>query len=664
MKHFFQFLFHAFLNVSIRRKLFTFSLLYVVLIFGIIVFFLLSFAQIEKSYDLKERAYQLIRLTQNARISEKSYLQYYDSRHATQLMEIQKNIEMMVQDLSLILSNRDNLNTFRGNLEKYESIFGAIVETHNSFQQLSTTFNFKIEQVNLAAQEANKFVNEKASRADKQELFEVLNYTNQCYNLALELQGLYRNFLLDGDLKDIQKYKSLLKDKLVLYTERLSVHPSMQKFEKFRGIVKTLLESMASFKDIPDKALALFNAEQKNILELDSIGNVITLTADAFLAEANYANRLDKRQLIANISLLTVSGIVVAIGFSLVLMHLLMTALNSLIYASQKLEEGDLTVRIPIFSKDEIGQTSAKFNQFIEKFQGIIRNLDTNTHQLGDASFNLTETSQQMYDVSERMNSQASRVAKAGGDLSANIEFMAASAEEISALANSVSKSVQEINTSLNEVAKSCSKESEIAAKANQKADEAMAIIRDLGVAAEQVNEIVEIISDVANQTTLLALNANIEAADAGDRGKGFTVVANEIQALAQRSAKSTIQVTNRIKKIQKDVKKSVYAMSEVSKIIGEVSKISESITVSIEEQSATINEVAKSVSSSSEATSELARNIQESSKGANEVSENIQGVSSATDSSTASAQATYSSAEKLSQVSNVLRKIVRQFRV
>jgi methyl-accepting chemotaxis protein len=326
--------------------------------------------------------------------------------------------------------------------------------------------------------------------------------------------------------------------------------------------------------------------------------------------------------------------------------------------------EGDLTKRISIRSKDEIGEMAEDFNKFMDKLQNIIKEISGNTDSLSISSKELSKISTEMAAGAEEMDNQAGMAASSGEELSANINNIAAGSEEMSAVINTVSAAIEEMSASIGEVAKNTEKEAKIAEKANNQAGEAKKIMAELGQSAKEIGAIVDMINDIADQTNLLALNATIEAARAGEAGKGFAVVANEVKELAKQSSHATGQINNKIETIQNNTEKSVKAINEVALIIEEVTRISTSIAASIEEQSVTANEIARNIAGASEASGETSRNIQEGAKGANEVSSNIHGIKEITGMVSSSALETNSNAQELEKLADNLKSILGQFKL
>jgi methyl-accepting chemotaxis protein len=143
--------------------------------------------------------------------------------------------------------------------------------------------------------------------------------------------------------------------------------------------------------------------------------------------------------------------------------------------------------------------------------------------------------------------------------------------------------------------------------------------IGKLSRAAQQIGDVVKLITAIAEQTNLLALNATIEAARAGDAGRGFAVVATEVKSLASQTAKATDEISNHISGMQGATQESVAAIKEIGATIAQISNIASSIAGAVEQQSTATQEIAKSVQNVAEGTQQTAASIMQVNRGATE---------------------------------------------
>ena len=134
--------------------------------------------------------------------------------------------------------------------------------------------------------------------------------------------------------------------------------------------------------------------------------------------------------------------------------------------------------------------------------------------------------------------------------------------------------------------------------------------VAKLGESSAEIGNVVKVITSIAEQTNLLALNATIEAARAGEAGKGFAVVASEVKDLAQETARATEDISRRVEAIQSDTSNAVAAIGEISQIIARINDYQLTIASAVEEQTATTNEMSRSVSEAASGTTDIAANI------------------------------------------------------
>jgi methyl-accepting chemotaxis protein len=225
---------------------------------------------------------------------------------------------------------------------------------------------------------------------------------------------------------------------------------------------------------------------------------------------------------------------------------------------------------------------------------------------------------------------------------------VAAASEQASANVQSVASATEEMTSSVNEIGRQVLESSRIAAEAVRQAQLTDGRINELSKAAGRIGDVVKLITAIAEQTNLLALNATIEAARAGEAGRGFAVVASEVKQLASQTAKATEEIGTQITGMQTATQDSVAAIKEIGGTIGRISEIASAIAAAVEEQGATTQEIARNVGEAAKGTQQVAGNITDVNRGAGETG-------------SASAQV-LSSAQSLSRESHHLKSEVDKF--
>jgi methyl-accepting chemotaxis protein len=228
----------------------------------------------------------------------------------------------------------------------------------------------------------------------------------------------------------------------------------------------------------------------------------------------------------------------------------------------------------------------------------IVSNVSASAVQLEAAAGTLTRTAE----TTQRLSSQ---VAGASEEASSNMQSVASATEELSASVDEIGRRVRESN--------------EIAEAAVLQAEQTDGRIGKLSRAAQEIGDVVKLITAIAEQTNLLALNATIEAARAGEAGRGFAVVASEVKSLASQTAKATDEISSHILGMQGATQESVAAIKEIGGTIGRISTIASTIASAVEQQSSATQEIARSVQTVAQGTHEAAANIMQVSRGATE---------------------------------------------
>jgi len=326
--------------------------------------------------------------------------------------------------------------------------------------------------------------------------------------------------------------------------------------------------------------------------------------------------------------------------------------------------EGDLTKRIPVSSKDEVGQLVVWFNTFIEKLQGIIKEIAGDTRQVDESSRQLATISEGLSKNAAETSRRSENVATSAEEMSANLNSVAAGMEQSTNNTSMVASAAEEMSATIGEIAKNSELAHKISEEAVHQARSTSGKINELHQAAQAINKVTEAITEISEQTNLLALNATIEAARAGEAGKGFAVVANEIKELARQTAAATQDIKRQIGEVQGTTEETTKEINEISTVIDRVNEIVASISASVTEQSAATDEIANNISQASQGLVEVNENVNQISVVAGTITQDVSTVSTASVSISESSRDVNSSAESLRNLAVHLNKIVNSFKV
>ncbi|PKK88374.1 MAG: hypothetical protein CVV64_18990 [Candidatus Wallbacteria bacterium HGW-Wallbacteria-1] len=311
------------------------------------------------------------------------------------------------------------------------------------------------------------------------------------------------------------------------------------------------------------------------------------------------------------IIILIVSGLVWALASSF------SAPILSLLQGFSRMATGDLTVSVTSDRTDEFGTLASSFNQFVRRINHIVENIANCSRGMGTAAEDLNITSSKLSNVSAEMAEQSETVAFSADGMSHRMVDVSTSSKQSSDNITMVATSTEQMTSTIEEIAVSTEKVLGVTADAVYRSDMARGQVNQLKAAAMEINNVIDMIIDIADQTKLLALNAAIEAARAGEAGKGFTVVANEVKELAKQTNDATTDIRERIQAIQDSTDKTIQEIHEVNRVINVVNDFVKNIASAAEEQTITTRDIAK--------------NIGQAATGVNGISSTISGAADAT---------------------------------
>jgi methyl-accepting chemotaxis protein len=312
--------------------------------------------------------------------------------------------------------------------------------------------------------------------------------------------------------------------------------------------------------------------------------------------------------------------------------------------------EGDLTKRLHFTSRDEIGETGASFDLFMDKLQGVMRQVAANTGQLASATEEISASATLMSQRADTQQGQASQVATAMQEMSSTVMQVSDNSNKAAEAARTASETARQGGAIVDQT---LSKMRVIAESVSGTARK----MEELGKSSDQIGRIAAVIDDIADQTNLLALNAAIEAARAGEQGRGFAVVADEVRKLAERTTTATKEIAQMIKTIQDETKSAVSAMEQGTKQVEEGVQSTAKAGDSLKE----IIHMAEQVG---EMITHIATAATEQASATEEVNTNINQIAAISQESAQGAQQSAKACEDLTNLASDLQGLVSKFKL
>jgi methyl-accepting chemotaxis protein len=470
-----------------------------------------------------------------------------------------------------------------------------------------------------------------------------------------------RNLLLESE-EGIDKNKAIINANREKIKGDLEQLDKMINTDKGRELMNVIIRQRDALEPKYDELIALAKSDRKKATEflLNSFAPTNTAYAKALNDISEFQGALMSKEggevIAAHATarnLMIGAGIVAALAgivLALAVTRSLTVPLDKAVNVANSLARGDLTVAIEVNSRDETGMLLAAMQNMVVNLKKMISEILTGADRVSSTAEQLSASSSQVAEGSRQQSAAASSMAAAVEEMTVSIDQVSSNANEArNATGHSCELSGQGAQVIHSAVAEM--------AKIEGSVQQSSQIIKALEAQSGDISAIVNVIKEIADQTNLLALNAAIEAARAGEQGRGFAVVADEVRKLAERTAKSTQEITSMIEKIQGGTREAVNSMENgadrVTSGVALANQAGQSIS-QIETEASRVAQVVVAISES----------LKEQSTASNDIAKNVEIIAHMAEENSSAVQQTAEAAQHLEKLASSLQSAIGHFKV
>ena len=578
--------------------------------------------------------------------------------------------------------NQDRMDTILETSGEFKEIFNNYVEADDEELVLRTGI---VSNSELILQKANEIYDDQmlqyqqyleagSSSKDLQQKSSNAQEALKVSILAMEARNEYQSYIITPNNQHAKEFDRLIGE-IIKVTEGLDKQMAKpENLERGNTIINNAKEIRTDF----DRLKIIKEKKAAQVKDMATIAAQVEGIAQT--ASADQKNKLDTLIInsINNIFFVTLLSILIGALLVSVILNLYRRPIYELLEAADRISEGDLSVDIKGNSRSEISQLSQAFKSMVGNLRGLIK-------EIQESSLHLSALSEEMSASSEEVASASRKISDAASEISNGTEVQSTKIVDITHAMQDMTHNIQEIaentqkvskNTSLvnNTIIDIGSASREILLKMNlisSSVYETEGVIMELDSKSQQIDEIVTLITRIADQTNMLALNAAIEAARAGEHGRGFSVVADEVRKLADESGSAANNISKLIDEIRSSISETVESIEASKK---DVQAGSSSVNNAVEMVAgivSTINEITNMIEDVAAATEEQSASIEE-------ITSTLEDISSISEQSAAGTQETAAALEEqsasMSELANMasdlsllgekMRKATEKFRL
>ncbi|MCK5347786.1 MAG: hypothetical protein KAJ25_00265, partial [Desulfobacula sp.] len=382
-----------------------------------------------------------------------------------------------------------------------------------------------------------------------------------------------------------------------------------------------------------------------------------------------FSSEMAVKQAVANgrtISIIIgLAGLGVIILFIWFFFHFLVNKkIHMVLDATSNMRQKDFTHTYDVKEGDEINHILARINIVTQNLRETIKQVVENSDTISESASDLSLISENLSTSSTDASQKATTVSAAAEEMSINNQSIATSMEQSTDTLNAIASAIEEMSATVSEIAQNVGSSKEITQQVVEGFKVISQVVAELGERANDVDIVTDEIRSIAEQVSMLALNAKIEAARAGEAGKGFAVVAQEITELASETNESTLQADEKLRWIKEKSKEVTQKVEGLTAIVKESDEAISSISAAVEEQNVTTREIAKNINDVSAEISDVNNNVNEGASVAAQIAKEITIVENGSKQVQESSNKLNDNAMALSTMAENFMELMKKFKV
>ncbi|AEF53442.1 methyl-accepting chemotaxis protein [Marinomonas posidonica] len=568
----------------------------------------------------------------------------------TQYQEISSNLADDFQNSPMM---QDALTKIDQEVDAFMQLTDVAFSNHKRMLELQAT----IPDEKLDLKDAINFTSEDLSflqeGGDTSEIQFAASYmVSQAQSLQVTVNDYF-------DLRDLTSMQSL-RDDMVSVIGSLREKQDYLKDDNINGLIDEVDVSVQSDDGVINKYFEntrLTQESEQLAKQLSDSMKLVDESVQLLLTEANQMATVAKEEAssAANLSRLVISvvfvvSIVIAILVALWVSRSIRSPLKEVMRVLGLISEGDFTQRSQVKTKDEFGELSGWVNGLVERLQKVMAEIDQSSTEVAASANSNVHIAGESKRLMGSQNERTTEVASSMSEMASTVEQVAKSSEFI---LHQIQSADQRAGQNRTQMDANIAKIEALLAQI----EESTSVVNQLDEYSKNIDSILDVIQDIAEQTNLLALNAAIEAARAGEQGRGFAVVADEVRTLATRTHSSTEEIQRVIAQLQQGVKKAVGSMEEsrqsATSSVGEARSVGESLS-ELQNNMVEIRDLSTQIATAAEQQSAVAH----------EISDNVIEISSMSEEAASGADKSAHDSEDLSALASRQKELLSQFKI